>query len=149
MLIDYSMAFFDRCADIYFNMFTGPEWRFDWLTAENVRRYFKDMAAAPRFKGYIYLNGNEAIGACFGDISDYFSTAQYYIKEIFVEQTIQRQGVGSRFLAEIEADLKKSGVDNVILSTSRNIGAYGFYKKNGYVENNETAFFVKFLRFDE
>ena len=145
MLIDFSMAFFDCCTDIYHRMFTGPEWNFSWLTRENTARYFRDMAGAPRFKGYMYMHGDSVAGACFGDVSDYFSTAQYYIKEIFVDQAVQGRGVGSAFLSAIEADLKKSGINNIVLSTSRGAKAYDFYKKNGYAESPETVFFVKFL----
>ena len=145
MLIDFSMAYFDRCVKLYYDMFTSPEWGFTWLTMEKTRRYFTDMANAPRFKGYMYMQDGDAAGACFGDISDYFKTAQYYIREIFVDQSIQGRGVGSRFLADIEADLKRCGIDNVILSTSRGIKAFDFYKNNGYIENPETAFLVKFL----
>jgi len=144
-LAGYDAAYRDRLADIYHRMFTSIEWGFDWLTIENTRRYFTDMSRAPRCKGYIYLDSADAIGCCFGEISDYFNTVQYTIKEIFIDPLLQGKGLGSGFLREIESDLQKNKIDNVILSTSKSIKAFGFYKKNGYVESPETVFLVKFI----
>jgi len=130
---------------MYHGLFTSPEWDFKWLTIENTRRYFNDLSAAPRFKGYSYLNGSEAIGFCFGEISDYFNASQYIIKEIFIDPPMQGKGCGSGFLNAIESDLKKNKVDNILLSTSRSIKAFGFYLKNGFVESPETVYLVKFI----
>jgi len=148
MLIDFNPAYFDSCVNIYYDMFTSPDWGFDWLTIENARRYFKDVSDSPRFKGYIYLNGGEAAGCCLGEISDYFCTAQYTIKEIYIDPALQGKGHGSGFLSEIEADLKKYGIDNILLSTSRSVKAYNFYIKNGFIVSPETVFLVKFLNTD-
>ena len=135
----------EACAAMYHRLFTSPDWNFDWLTIENTRRYFIDLSSAPRFKGFAYLDGDITIGACFGEISDYFSTVQYTIKEIFIDPLLQGKGLGSGFLIRVEEDLKKNKVDNVILSTSRSIKAYDFYIKNGYIESPETVFLVKFI----
>ena len=146
MIIDYNGAYLESLVKIYHGIFTSPEWGFTWLTVDNTRRYLKDMSAAPRFKGYVLLNGNEAAGGCFGEVSDYFSSVQYTIKEIFIDRRYQGRGRGSAFLSEIEADLAGNKIDNIILSTSKSVRAYGFYMKNGYIESPETVFLVKFLK---
>ena len=146
MLHDFNAAYLNECAGIYHSMFTSGEWNFNWLTIENTKRYFNDLCGAPRFKGFIYLVDNKLTGACFGDVSDYFSTAQYTIKEIFIDQHVQGKGLGSAFLADIENNLRDNGINNIILSTSRGIKAFDFYKKNGFIENPDTVFLVKFLK---
>ncbi|MDR1688669.1 MAG: GNAT family N-acetyltransferase [Clostridiales bacterium] len=133
-----------RLTEIYHKIFTSSEWNYDWLTMKNVTRYLTDMSLFPRFAGFSFFNEKgEIIGACFGDISDYFSTVQYYIKEIFVEMSLQNKGVGSKFLLEVEAYLKKRGVNNVTLYTSKTIPAYKFYRKNGYTDSSDAVFMVK------
>jgi len=144
-LAGYDARYAERCATMYQRLFTSPEWGFDWLTLENTRRYFRDLSAAPRFLGYIYLNGDRPIGCCMGEISDYFNTTQYTVKEIFIDPPMQGRGCGSGFLDEIGRDLKKNKVDNIVLSTSKNIKAYGFYLKNGFAESPDTVFLVKFI----
>ena len=145
-IVSYTAEYADACVDIYYRMFTAPEWNFTWLTKENARRYFNDLSAAPRFLGFVCLHGGRAAGCCFGEISDYFSSVQYTIKEIFIDPALQGKGYGSAFLTEIETDLKNRGVENIILSTSKGIKAFGFYQKNGFAVSPETVFLVKFLQ---
>ena len=146
MLIGFDDKYFDTCAEIYFTMFTAPEWDFHWLTLNNARRYLRDVVAAPRFRGFIFMYENRAAGFCLGEVSDYFSAAQYRIREIFIDPILQGKGHGSAFLADIEADLKQSGIDIIVLSTSKSVRAFKFYLKNGYIVSQETVFLVKPLQ---
>jgi len=141
------MELFDinRLAEIYFEIFTSSEWNYSWLTFGNTLRYLTDMYNSPKFFGYSLIIDDELNGGCFGDISDYFLHKGYYIKEVFLELKLQKKGLGRAFLTEIEADLQKKSIDNITLVTSKNIPAYGFYKKNGYVDSAETAFMLKIL----
>jgi len=135
----------NRLAEIYYIIFTSDEWRYDWLTENNVLRYFTDMYNTPQCLPYVYIHNGVMVGGCFGDMSDYFNHVQYYIKEIFIERTLQSKGAGSKFLAEIETDLYKRGVENITLFTSKKIHAYGFYHKNGYTDGSESVFMLKIL----
>ena len=144
-LVNFNKNYVNICAGIYHRLFTSPEWNYDWLTIENTRRYFKDLSSAPRFKGYVYLSGVIPVGCCLGEISDYFKITQYTIREIFIDPLLQNKGLGSGFLREIEADLKKNKVDSVSLSTSRRIVAHHFYKKNGYAESPAIVLMAKLI----
>ncbi|MDR3091815.1 MAG: GNAT family N-acetyltransferase [Clostridiales bacterium] len=134
-----------RLRDIYMAVFTAPPWNFSWLSKENVDRYFSDMFSSPPFAGFVCVCKNAAIGGCFGDISDYFAHSQYYIKEVFVDSRIQRNGVGSLFLRLAERRLKTIGVVSVTLFTSKTIPAYDFYLKNGYETEERNVYMAKFI----
>lgn len=136
---------FEILASMYDKIFKSEKWKFDWLNIDNIIRYFTDIYNSPKFTGYTFIYNGRVSGACLGEISDYFSSVQYYIKEIFIELDLQNKGVGSIFLNEIECDLKKRGVNNMTLYTSKNIPAYKFYHKNGYVDSTESVYMVKFL----
>jgi aminoglycoside 6'-N-acetyltransferase I len=135
----------NRLAEIYFEIFRSKEWRYDWLKMDNTVRYLTDLYNTPRSCPFAFIQDGALLGGCFGDISDYFSSVQYYIKEIFIEHSLQNKGAGSGFLADVEADLKKRGVQNITLYTTKKIPAYGFYHKNGYTDGTDSVFMLKLL----
>lgn len=133
-------------ADLYYKVFSSPQWGFDWLDKEKVYRYFTDLLNTPRFVGYIYNSQEEPVGACLGTVSDYFNTVQYYIKELFIVPQLQNKGIGSIFLSEAEKELAELGVDNMTLFSAKSIPAYSFYHKNGYVDSKDSVFMIKFMK---
>jgi ribosomal protein S18 acetylase RimI-like enzyme len=145
MLIKYQSKHRDICAEIYYRLFTSPEWGHDWLTIENVVRYLQDIQNTPNFVGYVFFRNDKLVGCCLGYIDDYFATKTYNIKEIFVEPQLQKAGIGSRMLKAVELDLKGQDVSAVSLFTSKQIPAYKFYTKNEYVEGENTVHFVKII----
>ncbi len=145
MLIAFDEAHIPICAQIFYDVFTTGEFNYEWLEYENVVRYFTDLYNTPGFAGYVYVDGGEILGGCLGAVSDYFLVAQYEIKEIFVAKQHARRGVGSRLLAEVEADLQKRGVGYIFLLTDKSINAYNFYQKNNYMENSGIAHMSKTL----
>lgn len=145
MLKEFDNTYLEACVDMYHRIFTSAEWSFHWLKKDNVHRYFQDMLTAPKSCSYIYFKNDKPIGACFGSISDYFQTAHYYIKEIFIDISCQKQGVGRKMLEAVEQDLMGKGIHHVTLYTSTDIPAYDFYVKQGYVESPTAAYFMKLL----
>jgi ribosomal protein S18 acetylase RimI-like enzyme len=145
MITDYSHSHMDVCVELFFNVFTAEPWNHHWLSRERIERYFTDMANTPGFAGFLYSRGRRLCGACFGMVEDYFQASQYSIKEIFIDPRLQRAGLGSKFIREIEAVLAARGVNNIALMTMKSIPAYGFYKKNGFVEVDDAVLFTKEL----
>ncbi|GHU51322.1 hypothetical protein AGMMS49975_04340 [Clostridia bacterium] len=132
--------------EMYYKLFTSEGWKFEWLEQDNVRRYLKDMYEINNFRGYVYIYENILLGCCFGEASDYFSAKQFVIKEIYMDLKVQRRGLGTLFLSEIEEDLKENGFNNVMLYTVKTIPAYEFYHKNGYIDGDECSCLAKFLQ---
>ena len=145
MLQKLTAVHMDACVQLFYEVFTAGRWQFDWLTTDNIRRYFADLRRTPHFIGYVWSEDQRLAGACLGIASDYFGAPQYEIKEIFVDPNRQGRGVGSKFLAAVENDLREKGIGMVILFTSRGIPAYSYYLKNNYIQNEDTVHFMKTL----
>ena len=60
------------------------------------------------------------------------SGVEFYLDELCLAREFQRRGFGSRFMAEIRADLKKRGLNGILLNTSRRCPSFRFYRKLGF-----------------
>lgn len=132
MITEYSSKYADACIDIFVDNFTNPPFGYAWMRRENIARYFADMEKTPNFIGFVDINDQKLTGLCFGTVGNYFEFATYEIKEILVSRGLQGKGLGSVFLGQIEAVLKKSGIGAVTLNTNNDLPALNFYVKNGY-----------------
>lgn len=66
------------------------------------------------------------------------------IEEFGVIPAWQGKGIGSEFLSRIQSALLEKGICAIILQTERSVPAYRFYKKCGFEEQTEQAFFAKY-----
>lgn len=71
---------------------------------------------------------------------------QYWIDEFGLVPDRQSRGKGSAFLRAIEARVADSGMVAVVLLTERTAPAYRFYRKNGFIEQEDNVFFSKAVR---
>lgn len=132
-------------AQMFYEVFRGEPFNFDWLTMDMANKYMNEIFTHPSFKGYSLIYNNITLGYCVGDLQTSLPMTQYNIKEIFIRNDIKRKGYGTIFLGEIENDLKVMGIKVVSLYTNRNIPAYNFYKKNDYTEIEDTTHYLKLL----
>ena len=80
-----------------------------------------------------------------GDIKHWFRGTEYLINELCIKTDRQGTGAGTFFLTEIEKAVKKMGIKQIFLLTGRDVPAYNFYKKNGYVEESNTVPLSKYI----
>lgn len=59
---------------------------------------------------------------------------EYYIDQFCVAHSLQRQEIGSLFLAEIQRYLDHNNMNGILLNTEKSFPAYEFYLKNGFRE---------------
>ena len=79
-----------------------------------------------------------------GMLRHWWEGTNYIIEEFCVSPDMQRQNIGSRFMAMIEEDIKKRGVAGIFLQTDSGKPSYRFYKKNGFGElETHVSFFKK------
>lgn len=131
------------CARLFRDIYTGEPWRHDCVTQERALRYITDLAQTPGFIGFLFYVESEPVGMVLGVVNNYFFDPQYDIKELTVAAAYQRQGVGTRMLDAVEASLHERGVAYVTLQTSRDIPAYAFYLKGGYLPVEPTVSMAK------
>ena len=66
---------------------------------------------------------------------------------LVVDQTKQRQGIGSRLLAEMATVALSKGMTAIRLNSSQErVAAHIFYEKNGYVSKKQQKHFMKRLK---
>ena len=149
MIQEFSKDNLNLCAEMFFDVFTSPPWEYTWLSRENINRYFEDMLITPGFIGFLYYEGHTCLGVCLGGINDYFIAPQFEINEIFINRNRQKEGIGSKMLAEIETCLSDAGVHCVTLLTQKDMNAYQFYLKNGYSVSKKAVHMSKILSGDQ
>ncbi len=69
----------------------------------------------------------------------------YNLKEMFVRKNHKGMGIGSRLMADLERELIKQGTTSMTLFTSHGDLTEKFYKKNGFVTDDEMIMMGKLL----
>jgi len=148
-LKEYESADRKSALSVYLKTFAAPPFNYDWLDKAKADEYFADIENTPKFKGYLFYDGEGAserlVGVCLGTYEDYFQAVSYNIKEIVIAAGAQGRGAGSAFIAAMAEELKKFGVTLINITTQRTIPAFEFYKKNEFVISDDTVTMVKFL----
>jgi len=68
-----------------------------------------------------------------------------YIDEFWLKAKYQRKGVGRKLLKFVEEKYKKKGAHSISVMTSKGTGAFKFYKKFKFKENNKEVILTKSL----
>lgn len=130
-------------ADTFIDVFGNEPWNYNWIERDNIVRYFTDLYNTPGFSGFVLRKDQDITGFCFGISSDYFVAPYYEIKEIFIKRELQGSGFGGELLTLVEEQLKEQGIFTVTLATERNIAAYEFYLKHGYIISPSFVYMCK------
>ena len=130
----------NEAVELFMGVFQAEPFGYTWLRREDVARYFTDLTNTPSELSFLYYDDKGLLtGLCFGAINDYFLHKLYDIKEFAVRRQAQGRGAGGRMLEEVSAFLKQEGVAAITLSTQREIPAYEFYIKNGFVASKSSV----------
>jgi len=71
---------------------------------------------------------------------------EIYIDEFWISNKYQRRGLGSKLLNFVQDKYKKKGAKTISVMTSRNAGAFKFYKKFKFKEDREEVILKKRLK---
>lgn len=135
--------YFEEIKTFFKNVFTNEPWNDDWSDDEQLSYYIEDIAGCFNSINYGLFEDDEMIGLSIGNKRHWWSGTEYIINEFCIKTNLQGQGIGTKFLKEIEADIVKKGMKQIFLQTERNVPAYEFYKRNGFIELNDHVTFVK------
>ena len=129
--------------ELFTGVFTGEPWNDDWSDKEQLDLYINDLCGQDYSLTYGFYDGDEMIGLSMGYIKHWFRGTEYIINELCIKTDRQGSGAGTLFLAEIEKAIRELGLKQIFLLTDRDVPAYNFYKKNGYVEVSNIVPFAK------
>ena len=130
---------------LFTGVFTGEPWNDDWSDSKQLDCYIDDLCGQGYSLTFGLYDGGELIGISMGDIKHWFRGTEYLINELCIKTDRQGTGAGTFFLKEIEKAVKGMGIKQIFLLTGRDVPAYNFYKKNGYVEESNTVPLSKYI----
>lgn len=130
---------------LFKGVFTGEPWNDDWSDSEQLDLYIEDLCGQGYSLTYGLYDGDEMIGLSMGYIKHWYTGTEYIIDELCIKTDRQGSGAGTFFLEQIEKTIKELGLKQIFLLTDRDMPAYNFYKKNGYVEVSSLVPFAKLI----
>ncbi|MBO4899739.1 MAG: GNAT family N-acetyltransferase [Lachnospiraceae bacterium] len=130
-------------ASLYKSAFFGEPWNDDWSDEEQLTEYIKEKSGGFRAINYGLRLDGKLVALSLGQITHWWEGTNYVLEELCVSPEYQGTGIGTRFMALIEADLKKQDVKGIFLQTDSDKPAYKFYQKNGFKEVSKHVSFFK------
>lgn len=131
-----------KCSELYIKVFNAEPWNDKW-TIETAYKRLNDIYIAPNFEGVIYKEDGKIKGGIFGNFEQFYEGIHYNLREMFIDNDLQRNGIGSKLLNELEERLRKIGVTTIILFTSKGNKTSKFYLKNNFSEWNSMVMMGK------
>lgn len=122
------------CAELFIDTFSRDPWNDSFSSIEEVETYFLSFFEYNSFLGFVGTADQEIAALCLGMKKPWMKGIEYYIDQFCVAHSLQRQGIGSLFLAEIQRYLDHNNMNGILLNTEKSFPAYEFYLKNGFRE---------------
>ena len=144
-LVRLSIEDKEAITNVFISVFTKAPWNDDWSNTTQLDMYINDLVGQGYSLTYGLYDEDELIGIALGYVKHWYSGTEYIINELCIKSEHQGKGAGSFFLAEIEKAVKELGIKQIFLLTDRNVPAFNFYKKNGFVAEETTIPMVKRL----
>ena len=127
----------------FLQIFSGEPWNDVWEGGQ-LKKYLHELAGNKNSLSFGLFDKNELIAISLGRIKHWCGGTEYCIEEFGVIPPWQGKGIGSEFLSRIQSARCAKGIRAIILQTERSVPAYRFYKKCGFEEQTEKAFFAKY-----
>ena len=142
-LVRLSVDDIDSIKELFVSVFTGPPWYDDWSDEEQLDAYIMDLIGCFNSLALGYKDENGLQAMALGRTKHWYKKTELFIDELCVRTKLQGQGIGKKFLEEVEEYLKGQDIHGIFLLTERNMPAYNFYKKMGFEEESESVAFSK------
>lgn len=131
------------CVDLFTETFTKEPWNDVYESREQVVKFISNHYNNNYFLGYAALLDNKVVALSIGMKKPWIEGFEYYIDEFCVSYEMQGRGIGTWFIKAIEEDIKKQGLNAIILNTEINKPSYKFYEKNGFKTFSDLIILVK------
>ena len=116
-----------EAAQLYKDAFAGEPWNDDWSDQKQLTEYIKEVSGHYNALNYGLLIDGKLVAISLGQIRHWWEGANYNIDEFCVSKDLRGRGIGSKFMAMIEADIKERGVAGIFLQTDIDKPSFRFY----------------------
>lgn len=143
-LVPFTEAHLDPAAVLFVQVFASEPWNEVWPPSA-ARRRLEDLVRSPGFLGVAAFRENELAGFALGRLEAYQGEEHFYLQEMCVSTRWQRQGVGTKVLAQLEARLKERDCRQIYLLTARDSAPEAFYLHLGFSPARRAEVMIKRL----
>jgi aminoglycoside 6'-N-acetyltransferase I len=130
------------CATLFISVFNSPPWNEKWSQDVALKR-LEDCFNTPGAYGVVAIVEDEVCGFAIGVVEQYDQNENFYLKEICVDLTKQRSGVGTKIMDKLYHNLVSKGVSMIYLLTIRDSPAAVFYEKCGFLNSSKMIMMSK------
>ncbi|MCX7922083.1 MAG: GNAT family N-acetyltransferase [Clostridia bacterium] len=145
LLRTYKHEDIEKCTELFIKVFNAYPWEDKWPSAERANSYLTDIVNTPGFRGFIAVEGLRIVGVCLGNIVKWWKGDEFFIKEMYVDSSVQRKGIGSRLLEYAQESLVKEDIRAIVLLTNQGFPSEEFYTKQEFEKSAEMIFMYKEL----
>lgn len=131
-----------ECASLFVSVFSNPPWNETWKQEIALKR-LKDCYNTPGFYGIVAIAEDKIFGFAIGSIETWHEDQHFYLKEMCVQSTNQRSGIGTKIMDVLHQDLASKGVSMIYLLTMRDSPAADFYEKCGFSNHPKITMMLK------
>lgn len=131
-----------ECADLFISVFSNPPWNENWEIESALNR-LEDFYDMPRQHSVVAIVEEQIIGFAIGYIERWYQGKSFYLKEICIDSTRQRSGIGTKIMDVLSQNLVSQGVNQIYLLTGRDSPASAFYDKCGFCNNSKIIMMSK------
>lgn len=129
-------------AKLLIKAFKNPPWNESWDCTRAYQR-IEQLDDGKYTRCYVYLVNNKIVGVICGKLVTYVSDLELMIEDFYIDPDCQRMGIGRKMMKLLEMELPE--VNNLTLLTGKNFYSVDFYKKNGFIRDDNIVLMRKKL----
>lgn len=134
----------NRCVELLEKAYNKPPYN-ENFTSGSAFKYLKRKFDYCQDHSFVIEEDKNVIGFIFINLSYWTGGDGAIIEEIVIDENKQRQGYGKKLLEHADGYLKNLGIKFLMLWARKDAGAYGFYLKKGFIEDENMAVMFKKL----
>ncbi|MEM6255114.1 MAG: GNAT family N-acetyltransferase [Cyanobacteria bacterium P01_D01_bin.156] len=131
-----------ECANLFVSVFSNSPWNETWKHEVALRR-LKDCYNFPESYGIVAISEEKVLGFAIGYIEVWHEGQHFYLREMCVQSTHQRSGIGTKIMDVLYQDLTSKGISMIYLLTMRDSPAAAFYEKCGFSNQPKITMMLK------
>ena len=132
------------CAELFVESFKQPPWNETWDVEDAFDR-LSDFLHCPKCVAFKVGYQNDIVGFLLGNEEVWCEDNYFYLKEVCVAHSFQRQGVGRALLQHLEDTLREKNISRLYLMTQSNSIPERFYTSLGYAVNHDFVVMRKII----
>jgi len=110
---------------------------------ESALNRLEDIYNMPWSHSVVAIEEERIIGFAIGYIERWHQGKSFYLKEMCIDSTKQRSGIGTKIMDVLCQNLVSQGVKKIYLLTAQDSPAAAFYEKRGFCHNSKIIMMSK------